>query len=390
MGKLGVMIRERHKTAWATGRLARIAALPALLLASTAQGQAVQDYHLPPSSPSPTPTAAGPVDTDHPVATSTRPTPEPKISPSPVIELPAPAATQPAPRPNAAVSPRAEPQQRVQSGASAAPSATAVPAAPVAGTEPAPLPVTPTSAPSAEATPEATIAPAKGSFPWPWAAGGAAALALLGLFLFWKSRRPAGDVLEYKPEPAAPSDPEIVPAQPAVTEPPSPRIEPVAVSRGLDVTLEARHLSRALVNATLAYRLTLTNRGAAPLGPLRIAGDITSAHASLSAQEQLSIDGGALPPLHEVPTLGPDEVRVLSGELRLPIASILPIHSGGARVFVPLARFRVEAAPDVAATHVFVVGQASEQPGGALRPFALDRGPGVERGLDQRELELPV
>jgi hypothetical protein len=145
-----------------------------------------------------------------------------------------------------------------------------------------------------------------------------------------------------------------------------------------------------MVNATLAYRLTLTNRSGATLGPLRIAGDFTSAHASLSEQEQLSLDSGALPLLHEAPALAPGETAVLSGELRLPIASILPIHSGASRVFVPLARFRVEAGGDHVATHVFVIGQASEQPGGALRPFALDRGPGVERGLGQRELELPA
>jgi hypothetical protein len=145
-----------------------------------------------------------------------------------------------------------------------------------------------------------------------------------------------------------------------------------------------------MVNAALAYRLTLTNRGAATLGPLRIAGDITSAHASLSAHEQLALDGGALPVLHEVPVLDPGSAVVLSGELRLPIANIMPIRSGASRVFVPLARFRVEAGNAVMATRVFVVGQASEQPGGALRPFALDRGPGVERGLGQHELELPA
>jgi hypothetical protein len=145
-----------------------------------------------------------------------------------------------------------------------------------------------------------------------------------------------------------------------------------------------------MVNAALAYRLTLTNRSAATLSSLRIAGDITSAHASLSALAQLALDGGTLPLLHEVPALAPGEAAVLSGELRLPIASIMPIRSGETRVFVPLARFRVEAGNAFMATRVFVVGQASEQPGGALRPFALDRGPGVERGLGQHELELPA
>ena len=157
----------------------------------------------------------------------------------------------------------------------------------------------------------------------------------------------------------------------------------------LDMQLEARHLSRAMVNATLAYRLTLTNRSAAPTGPLRIAGDIVSAHASLSAEEQLAPGETALATIHEVPTLAPGESVTLSGELGMPIASILPINSGGARVFVPLARFRAEACENTT-TRIFVIGQASEQPGGALRPFPLDRGPGVDRTLGQRELGIPA
>ena len=54
-----------------------------------------------------------------------------------------------------------------------------------------------------------------------------------------------------------------------------------------------------------------------------------------------------------------------------------------------IARFRAEM-PGCATTRIFVIGQASEQPGGALRPFPLDRGPGVDRGLGQRELETPA
>jgi hypothetical protein len=159
--------------------------------------------------------------------------------------------------------------------------------------------------------------------------------------------------------------------------------------RPLDMQLEARHLSRALINATLAYRLTLTNRANSAIGPLRIAGDIVSAHASLSAAEQLAPGDAAHEAIHEVPSLAAGESLSLSGELRLPLASILPIHSGAARVFVPLARFRAELQGGGATTRVFVIGQASDQPGGALRPFLLDRGPGIDRALGQRELDQP-
>jgi hypothetical protein len=149
--------------------------------------------------------------------------------------------------------------------------------------------------------------------------------------------------------------------------------------------LEARHLSRAMVNATLAYRLTVTNHADEPLGALRVAGDIISAHASLSAHDQLAPADEALATIHQLPALAPGDTQTLSGELRLPIASILPIRSGSARVFVPLARFRIDDGNEVV-TRIFVIGQPSDRPGGALRPFLLDRGPGVDRELAQREL----
>jgi hypothetical protein len=152
---------------------------------------------------------------------------------------------------------------------------------------------------------------------------------------------------------------------------------------------EARHLSRAMVNATLAYRLRLTNHGGTALGPLHVAGDIVSAHASLPAAELLAPDGDALATIHEVPQLAPGETAVLNGELRLPLAGVLPIASGSAHVFVPLARFCIDTGNGGTVTRIFVVGLAGEQPGGPLRPFPLNRGPGVDRALGQRELELP-
>ena len=193
-----------------------------------------------------------------------------------------------------------------------------------------------------------------------------------------------------RPEPSPPATlPKPQELNKAPPPPPAPAREPgpPAIAAGpLEIQFEARHLSRAMVNAALAYRLTLTNRADAETGPLRLAGDIVSAHASLPVEAQLLPAGAELAILHEAPTLAPGESISLSGELRMPIASILPIGSGRARVFVPLARFRAEAGNGTVATRVFVVGQASEQPGGALRPFPLDRGPGVDRGLGQREL----
>ncbi|MBW8755233.1 MAG: hypothetical protein JF595_13995 [Sphingomonadales bacterium] len=364
--------------------------LPAVLIAVSAEAQvpgSVEDFHLPPA-PTPSPTAAGPVDSDHPVAAPTTPAPTPPptpapaatLAPSPVIALPAPTA------------PRAErsPPAQVRPGPTASPTAISsapapavTPASPPAA-EPVPMPATATPA-------SPPLAPAPSAAYWPWLAGAAVLVMLAGAFLL-RRHTTDEDALEDEPIPAQPAD--VQPASGPPDAPPPPRRgptpPPLAIPpRPLDMQLEARHLSRAMINATLAYRLTLTNRAETATGPLRIAGDIVSAHASLSAQEQLAPGDAALAAIHEVPSLAPGESLSLSGELRLPLASILPIHSGTARVFVPLARFRTETQDGAATTRVFVIGQASGEPGGALRPFLLDRGPGVDRALDQRELDQP-
>lgn len=376
-----------------TRSTARFAGLTAVLLAQAgaAQAQPVEDFSLPPASPSPRPSAAGPVDSEHPVAA-----PTPVITPAPMIMLPPP---QPTPAPQATQSTpatprRAEPVPRPLPQAAAAPTPAAPTASEAAAAAPTPEPAGVLTTPTeATAEPQAVALPA----PWPWYAGGAA-VVLLALFLIL--RRKGGneeEALEEPFEPEAALEPEPQPGAPAAIAPrpepapsPPPLPQPAARALPLEVRFEPRHLSRAMVNATLAYKLTLTNRSDEAFGPLRISGDMITAHASLSQQDQLAPADDALATIHEVPTLPAGASVTLSGELRLPIAAILPIHSGASRVFVPLARFRASAGNEASTAHVFVVGQVGEQPGGALRPFVLDRGPGIERDLGQRELGVPA
>ncbi len=160
----------------------------------------------------------------------------------------------------------------------------------------------------------------------------------------------------------------------------------------LEITLAARKMSATLLNTVLNYELVVTNNGDAPMGPVSVGGDMIGAHASLSARSQLEIAGQSITPLHRLDILAPGESLTLLGELRLPLAAILPIRNGNASLFVPLARFRVEAlrdgAPPLVVSRTFVIGETQANPGAALKPFRLDLGPRLYSQIGQRELAL--
>ncbi len=91
--------------------------------------------------------------------------------------------------------------------------------------------------------------------------------------------------------------------------------------------------SLTLLNATLAYRLTVTNRTGAPIQNLLIVADMISAHASMSREEQLSGPISAAVTKQRIDRLDPGESRVVQGEFRLPFPQIVPIRT---EILVPM------------------------------------------------------
>jgi outer membrane biosynthesis protein TonB len=372
-----------------THRAFLLAGIAALFAAPA--GASVADFRLPTPTPTPTPRAQGPVDPNLPPPRPAVPTPSPTPAPAPtpVITVP----TLPTPSPTPAPAPRST-ASRPAPVTTPAPAATVAPAQTDLGEDIAPSPLP-------QAFPEAasTAAPATaeeddaGSSFWSWLIG-LLIVAGAGLVAFlWLRRRvgPIGPVVvpeierprvppppEPKPEPA-PSSPLPEPAVAAPADAPV-----AAAPHPLYISIEPSKLALTLMNATLSYRLTLTNRGAEPLEDITIAADLVGAHAALQREEQLAGPLTELVERHRLAGLAPDESGEVSGELRLPLAMVRPIIQGKAVLLVPLARFRVSAGGQEPRCFTVVVGQPSPRKDTAIQPVRLDLGPRIYAGLAGR------
>ena len=398
----------------------------------------VSDYRLPSGTSSPRVRPQGPVDADNPAVVSPRSPPSagddsaaaaPAATPSPKASAAAAPTTAPAttPRPSQAARATASP-----SASSATPSATAsatAPDAPASSAAAVPIEWNVHSAQEVIALQSPGI--------WPLLAG-IAFLIGVGITLLLQNglRRRRERVVQadgptiandaplhtassrttaIRPVETAPGhagSPPPVPEpvldlltvmaspEPLPAEPSSQAAQQTAASRPaldlhvnpLDVVLAARRMSATLMNVVLNYELIVSNQGREPIGPVTVGGDMIGAHASLPDRAQLELSGQAIIPLHRLASLAPGESITLSGEFKLPLAAITPIRSGNAALFIPLARFRVEAAragaPPLVANSAFVIGEDQDRPGAALKPFRLDLGPRLYSRIGQRELAL--
>lgn len=355
--------------------IALAAALP-----GAAQAQSVSDFTLQPApTPSATPQAQGPADTQNGVSIRPRavntPTPTPVPTPTPrPTPLPTPTASVPAgvrPTPRATPLPTVTPREVETSPAQ--PQVIETPttgsSAPAATTTSAPLP-TSTGATSPLGLPTADAVPAEdeGEFPW-LPLGGAALLALLGAgFFAWKRRRDA----------IVPEIERLVVASPT----PKPA---ASVAEALQVRVEYDKLIRSVAFATLKYRMTLVNRTDAPLTDVSVGMDLTAAHAAAPMEEQVATDATTLEKRHEIARIAPRQSIVLEGQVQLPLAQANIIRQGRYPLLVPLMRVRVDGPGEGALLKTFVVGPGNPA-GGRVQPIRLDEGPRSYEPIAQREL----
>ena len=160
--------------------------------------------------------------------------------------------------------------------------------------------------------------------------------------------------------------------------------EPAGEVNPLGITIDLRKLTITLMNATLSYRLMLTNGGVESLEEIAVAADLVGAHSSLPRDAQLAGPGTELPHRHRLAGIAPGESGEVTGELRLPLHELRPITQGRSLLFVPLARFRIGARGREPRCFTLVAGQPSPSGNGAVQPVRLDLGPRIYDGLAGR------
>lgn len=360
-------------------RIALSAAAAALALAQPLASPlaAQQSFELPPASPSPTPTPAGPADERAGVAIPPRTQPDaaPEPTATPVIQpLPSPSASQP---PLAIPAPPPAPQRSAPTPEASAP-AFPPPLAPgqfddltsdnpqfvpkgAPQTAPAPLP-----APPQTPMTDSIIAMQWPQW-WPFAAGGLAALVLLGGgVLAWRRRKPktlrlAAPVAGASPDTAAASEP--------------PR---------LDLTLEITAATRSVMMFTINYRLTIANRSDRAVNDLNAAAKLVCARGSAGG----AAPAGAAQGLESIARIGPHQARSVTGTVQLPLSAIAPLRQGQTPLFIPLVHVTIEGEGLPADTKTFVIGTPSAS--GRVHPIPLDQPPGSIAGLVAQAVAIPA
>lgn len=329
-------------------------------------------FNLPPQSPPPTPAPAGPSDVRGGVAIppqaapSAAPmaTPTTAPRPQPSATLPAPVRTTPAPAPAPTIA------APTTAAPAPMPSASSDPLA-LPGSFPATIPQSgPAAAPESEANTDTIFA-----FPaWELiAAGGLAALVLLGAGLFlWHRRKPKVLRLAAPSAAAAPARASDIPLDLA----------------DLRLSLDITTATRSLMMFTLGYRLNIANRAGRAVTDVRIAVQLACARASANTLGANAPSAGAAQALGDVERIGSHQSRSISGEVQLALSAIQPLRQGTTALFVPLIHVTIAADGQPAVVKTFVIGSPSAS--GRVHPILLDQPPGGIVGLVAQAVALPA
>ena len=223
---------------------------------------------------------------------------------------------------------------------------------------------------------------------WPWAAG---ALALLGGLIglaFWRRQKTAPFAAPQIELLLVTSEGEETPApSPAVADTPPLRPAPAGAASPLRIEATPTHLTRSLMTASFACRVSLVNRGDTALDDITIGLDLTTAHSNVPTSEQLADPARTLPEAGRIARIAPGESVEFAHEVRLPTSEIRTLRQGAAHLYVPLLRVRAEAAGSAPVARTFIVGTLPEAGAQKLQPFRLDEMPQTYRMIGVAALD---
>ena len=142
-----------------------------------------------------------------------------------------------------------------------------------------------------------------------------------------------------------------------------------------------------MMAATFSCRVTLANRGTAPLENVTIGADLITAHSSIATEDQVSDPARLLPQFGTVARIEPGETVELAHEMRLPTTEIRTVNQGKALLYVPLLRVRAQAGTTAPVARTFIVGTLPQGGAQKLQPFRLDEMPQTYRQIGVAALD---
>jgi len=310
--------------------------------------------------------------------------PAPRVAPpSPARQAPAPGAAQ-AQRPSQpAPQPQREPAAQAPADQAPPPPAAATPGPlPLPSTElapPTPLPAPAESAPVA--------APTDSDSPGYWLYGlPAAALALLGLTMFYRRRQRRRE-LAY----AAAVEPVAAPA-PVPAPPPVPRPDPVP-RPWLELELKTIRASFSAVEALVEFELSISNTGGSPARNLKI--DVKMFNAGREQDQEIGAffrTAGRESTKLNLPGIHHGATGVIQGEVAMPLEEMKAMKLDGRMLFVPVvavnALYEWGEGRSGQSSKSYVVGRELETPSEKMGAFRVDQGPRIWRTVGQRPHKL--
>lgn len=191
-----------------------------------------------------------------------------------------------------------------------------------------------------------------------------------------------------KPEPETALEPDLADVlEPEPAEEPAAALtsDTPAEAARLDLDLEVTSATRSFMMFTIEFRIDVANRSDHAVRDLSISGNLTCAQRGPG--NGVPIAGGQ--PIAGIDRIGPQQSRVVTGTLQLPLSEVTPIKQGSKPLLIPLLHLTLEGNGQRAMNRTFVLGTPSAAASGRVHPLPLDGPPGGLPPLRAQVIKQP-